>query len=247
MPSRNLSKTVVAARKPKFRGKKTKWEKRRIVKNHTRQTQGKKPLVEPLTIAPTAERNAALAKGRMVFYNGKERIELPLSKKECRLVGVYKAGSDIVTFRSEYLGEGRSRIPIIETYLLGKGPHGFSEIRSNSFIFRNPNLGHIIIPEPFRGRGLALKGVSKAERHVRATQGGEHTFEGLEYFKKIFIKLGYEDLGRVDKGFGGPLTSAKMKKAGKEQRRDDLEKFHRIEAIDPKTGKARLFTFKIKK
>ena len=36
-----------------------------------------------------------------------------------------------------------------------------------------------------------------------------------------------------------------MSKSGKFNSMDDLGKFHRIEAIDPKDGKARIFTFPI--
>ncbi len=74
-------------RKPKFAGKQTKWEKRRIARQFaraqqlTKQGKKKKALVEPLTIAPFKERMNAFNQGKMVFYDAGKRIVLPLVLK----------------------------------------------------------------------------------------------------------------------------------------------------------------------
>jgi len=56
----------------------------------------------------------------------------------------------------------------------------------------------------------------------------------------VYRKLGYAHLGITT------LGSDLLEKKGTPNPRDHLEKYYRIEAIDPKTGKARLFTFPVK-
>ena len=48
------------------------------MRSFTRVAQEKQPIAESLVIAPVEERQAALKQGKMVFYDGRERIELPL-------------------------------------------------------------------------------------------------------------------------------------------------------------------------
>jgi hypothetical protein len=90
-----------------------------------------------------------------------------------------------------------------------------------------------------RGSGLGLKSASKAEREIRARQMGVHSFPLVVEFERLYKKLGYQTTSKRQYG-------ADMQKSGKFLQKDDLDKFHRIEAIDPKTGKARIFTFPIK-
>ena len=94
------------------------------------------------------------------------------------------------------------------------------------------------------GEGLGLKAASKAERYRRALQKGNHAFYLVPNltlkFKRLFEKLGYRVVSQKD----GWLI---IEKSGRHQPKDNLEKFHRIEAIDPITGKARIFTFPIRK
>ncbi len=233
MPSgRKAKKTKPAV------NRKRKAEKRRISRQYARKAAGKKPLVEPLKIASKAERERALREGKMVFYDGSQRIELPLflGPFKLRLSGIYRVGKAIITLRLTS-GVGTS----INVFELKKGPKGFVEGNIYSIFSRTPSLGHMILDESLRGRGLGLKAVSKAERHVRATQQGSHKFKVPPKFKRLFEKLGYEETGRlVDRNI-------EIRKKGKFQPLDDLDKFHRIEAIDPKTGKARIFTFPIKR
>ena len=70
--------SVKAARNPNLRGKKSKWEKARKARALKRKAQKKKPLVEPLTIAPWQERQAALKEGKMLFYDGNKKISLKM-------------------------------------------------------------------------------------------------------------------------------------------------------------------------
>jgi hypothetical protein len=85
---------LMPSRKPKFSGKKTRWEKRRIVRAFTRETKYKAQLAEPLTMAPVEERQLALKKGKMVFYDNDRAISLPLVLEKSfgigSLQGVYK-------------------------------------------------------------------------------------------------------------------------------------------------------------
>ncbi len=229
-------------RKPKFVGKKTKWEKRRIARRFARTAKGKLPLAEPLTIASNQERQAALKKGKMVFYDGKKRIELPFvitsGLIKNRLGGVYKMpDGKIITMRITNrliglceLAKAGFELPIANTFFL-RG----SEKR---LLFDGFDIGHMEIDNSLKGFGLALKAASKTEREVRARLEGRHTF-GFHTgkFKKLYEKLGYNQTDEL----------LWWTKKGKLQPKDNLQEFYRIEAIDPKTGKARIFTFPIKK
>lgn len=230
-------------RKKKFAGKKTKWQKRRIARRFARNAKGKKPLVEPLTIAPVQERQAALKQGKIVFYNGKQRIELPLvDRRHDNLAGIYKVGNRLLTLR---VGESKM-MDLLELEKLGsvflEKPVRQSVFRESFFLVAQ-DLGNMELRKGLRGRGLGLKAASKAERHVRAQNKGPHSFLVLKKFKPLFEKLGYEDKGAFKK-FGEEHHL--MEKSGKFNPKDDLSKWHRIEAVDPKDGKARMFYFPIK-
>ncbi len=232
-----LGKTV---RKPKFRGRKTKWEIKREKRPAKRAAQGKKPLAEPLTIAPVMERQAALKKGKMAFYDGSKRIELDLSRTGRKLVGVYKVGSETVILRTGYaktlsMEDEIQHTPIIQVYRL-EPKHGLERRDRTAFFFMEADLSHLYLPTELEKRGLALKAASKAERHVRADKKGIHSFVAIteaENLRRETAKI----------GFPGFFEKLGYLKTGKTV----LDKFHRIEAIDPKTGKAKIFTFPIKK
>lgn len=253
MRTRKSNNLFMPGRKPKFAGKETKWESKRRNRPAKRAAQGKLPLVEPLIIAPVEERQAALKQGKMVFYDGAARIELPLVTYRLlttrraggfddaqRLAGVYKApSSGIFTLRS-----GLTHLWV---YKLGHTKKGFVENPTDAGYFSKlADLGHMDLRRSnLMGRGLGVKGASKAERHQRALHKGKHSFEMLPKFQRIFTKIGYENRGTVRRK-DEVNSRFKMKKTGKAQPKDNLKKFYRIEAIDPKNGKARMFTFPIK-
>ena len=226
-------------RKAKFKGKETKWEGKRRRRTDRRLAHGKFPLAEPLTIAPAAERKAALAKGELLFYDGKTPVPVDLlflKRGNLSLQGVYKTSDGkYITLR-----HGRSALEQIILVELKKTPAGWLELMGKGHAAAEPDLGHMNLNPAVRGEGLGLKASSKAERYVRARKGGKHRFKVLTRFGKLFLKLGY----RVVEQKGVLLT---VEKSGRPEPRDDLTKYHRIEAIDPKTGKARIFTFPIKR
>ena len=217
--------------------KKTKWELKRLKRPEKRIRKSKIPLAEPLTIASTAKRNAALKKGKLIFYDGKKPVVVNLfssEKNEMSLQGIYKTSKGrYITLR--FTGSGFAGISLFE---LKKTPIGWIELSNHGSVSADPNLGHMILPLEIRGESLGLKAVSKAERNVRAMKGKKHRFKVRLKFGNLFMKLGYEIVKRDGMMFV-------VEKSGKHQPKDDLNKFHRIEAIDPKTGKARIFTFKI--
>lgn len=177
---------VGRARKPKFRGKRTKWEKKRRRRAAKRRAQGKIPLVEPLTIAPAAERNAALKNGWMFFYDGKRKVEVKMELGDQPLQGIYKrCDGRIITLRRT----GRSNL--ISAWEIVKTADGLAEFPTVSFFSAHQDLGHMRLEDILRGHGLGIKGASKAERHVRALQGGRHRFTTREGFLELFTKLGY--------------------------------------------------------
>ncbi len=240
MKARQCSPTVQSVRKKKFAGKKTKWEKRRIVRRITRTVKGKKPLVEPLTIAPANERQAALREGNMVFYDGKQRVVLPLDFKsgnapDGRLQGVYKLENSLFVFRRSLDIAHKNWMILLKI----KNAGNRIEEAQVGYFFLDKALGHMDLSKEIKGHGLGLKGTSKTERHIRNLSEGSHKFKAGKNFVKLFEKLGYKK--------GNRPQDRLMEKSGKLQRKDNIDQFHRIEAIDPKTGKARIFTFSIKK
>ncbi|MBN2517253.1 MAG: hypothetical protein JXB14_00250 [Candidatus Altiarchaeota archaeon] len=238
----------MSVRKPKFIGKRTKWEKKRAVKRVSRAAAGKKPVVEPLQIAPVAERQKALRQGRMVFYDGGERIEVDLKGGVLggigALQGMYKTfDGRVILLRSDYTPV----VPTIDLFELRRGASGILEenrLPDNFFQRVREELSHIKIDENLRGQKMGLKGLSKTERDARSVQEGYNRQYVLRKFTPKFLRLRY--------GYARPTTWDMgvwddLEKRGKHQPKDDLEGYHRIEAIDPKTGKARIFTFPIRK
>lgn len=231
------------ARKSKVQEKKIKRKNRRIARRYARKAQGKKPLVEPLTIAPTLERNAAAKQGKMVFLDGNKRITLPLMLEHAdfgsgSLQGIYKrANGNLVTLRAFPRKLGY-RVAFIGFFNL-EWNGGERLIRTNwdepAFVYRQPDLAHLKVKESMVGESLGLKAGSKAEREQRAKARGKHSFFPGTKFSGFFEKLGYRKIDTL------------ASKSGKFNPKDDLSKWHRIEAIDPKNEKARIFTFLVEK
>lgn len=240
---------------------------RRVRRNQRRIQQGKKPLAQPLEIASAEERHAAFSRGNMVFVHGKQTIELPLVLKFSRsgkstikftgfLQGVYQAGKKLYSLRSRSLGNYsvielfeikkekkhyREKPVVIKTPVGLGGFFKLSYISTLTSFRRQKDLAHMIIPENLRGFGIGLKAASKTEREQRALNNGSHSFEVYPKSRflqsSLFEKLGYTVSRKGKKVF--------LAKKGRHQPKDDMERFHRIEAIDPKTGRTRIFTFPI--
>ncbi len=253
MRGRKGSNLFLPGRKPKFAGKRTKWEIKRAKRPGKRIRQRKLPLVEPLIIAPVQERQAALKQGKMVFYDGAKRIELPLVT--CRLLTTRRAGGfdDVQRLAGVYKVPSngiftlRAGLTHLWVYQLEHIKKGLVENPTYAgFFSKLSDLGHMDLRRSnLIGRGLGVKGASRAERHQRALHKGKHSFEMLPKFQRIFTKLGYKYRGTVRRKYEvNPLF--KMKKTGKFQKKDNLSEFYRIEAIDPKNGKVRIFSFPIK-
>jgi len=233
-------------RKAKFQGKKTKWEIKRDKRPAKRAKEGKKPLVEPLEIVSTVERNAAATAGKMIFKDGKKKIELPLILNHSdfgkgSLQGVYKrANGNFVTLRAFPENRGERR-PAFIGFFSRERDGSERIIRINwgdpAFAYRQPDLAHLQVKESMLREGLGLKAGSKAEREQRAIAGDKgkrmHRFYSGLKFIEFFEKLHYWAQGTL------------MTKYGNFNPRDDLSKWHRIVAIDPKNGKARMFSFEI--
>lgn len=238
-------------RKAKSANNKTRWEKRRIARRFARAGQRdkagkpKKPLAEPLKIASLAERKKALAEGNMLFYDGKKKVTVPLVKnleifsgsENGSLQGVYKRhDGTLVTLRAFPKKNEWEASSIGFFKLVGKNEKPYkNNFGQYSFALRQPDLGHVLVMDPVRGESFGLKALSRTEREQRAIGKGRHSFWVLKKFRSIFERLHYKST------VGDNLIS----KGGKIRPEYDMGKWHAIEAIDPKTGKARIFTFKI--
>ncbi len=257
MPPKKPSKPVAKARKPKFKSKRTKCEKRKIVRRLAREAKpGKKPLAEPLTIAPAAERNAAFKKGKMVFYDGRKKLSIPIHSSAkflgcahtLHLAGVYKIAGN--SAGNKYVGLFFTTIASyqqINIHLLVEKSNGVLEPgKYLGYAAAEHDLGHMEVRQDFKRRGLALKAALRGERHVRSTRKGKHLFKLRAVhagFEEIIKKLDYRVLDLYSSPYNERVLI--MQKNGKHQPKDNLNEFVRIEAIDPKTGKERMFSFKI--
>ena len=218
-----------------------KHEKRRIARQYARKAQGKPPLATPLKIAGEQERNQALANGKMVFYDGHKRIELPLVYRKHLLQGVYKiSDGSLVTFRA-FIDKrdlaASLRILKIEIDSSGRlSEHG----AGGNFSLWN-DIGHMWLQGKAKGQGLGIKSASIAERHVRTINGGTHQQEVWWKFGDLYHKLGYKVSKKNSK-----MGIVNIEKSGPVNPKDDLSNWHSIEAIDPKTGKVKTFKFKVK-
>jgi len=255
MPARKIPKRY-GVKNPK---KMTRWEKRRVSRGITRKKQrkekarkliargqrarealrkaGKKPLPRPLTMS-----KQGIVGKNLVLLDGKKQVRIPLWHDGLTLQGVYRIGRKIITVRFGGRWPGYNKQ--VKLYKLEKGHESIIEdAKSQAFFWALPDLGHMYLPKELRGTGLAPKIASRADRHVRNQQQGKNAFSLSEFrsrlFDEIFTKIGYK---RLIVGSGIWV----YKKSGRVKKTANMEKFHSIEAIDPKTGKKREYVFPIK-
>src|SRR3989338_5079799 len=241
----------------KFTSKRTLSEResnKRKARRLQRESEGRKPLAEALTIAFPEELGRAIKRNELIFFDGKTRISLPLSRrflgKSNDLQGLYKIDENkYISFRSSIEEGFGVKLPMINFYsveLIGKTVLELP-LKSN-FVTRGRELAHMKIEDELRGRGLVLKALSKTEREARsiAESNGLIHFTSNPMFQEIFEKLGFKKAGEMKNPVEPEKSRVILMKKAKPNPEDNMAKYHRIEAIDPKTGKAGMFTFEIK-
>jgi len=96
-----------------------------------------------------------------------------------KLAGVYSIGEKTIIARMEgnypsvffYFYELKKEGgEIKENHIITRHPK--TRVLDEAFVTGFPDLGHMLLPQELRGRGLALKIASKAERQVRAKKQG---------------------------------------------------------------------------
>jgi hypothetical protein len=205
----------------------------------------------------------------MVFRDGETTIELPLCRPAPDNAGVETLQGIYKTHTGAYvILRAKPRIHIhpaqIEPYLLERTPVGWDEKqianhRHESFFERQPELSHMELTDTgLRGIRLGIRAAIKTEKEQRARNHGSHEFTarvwhhwyGPSQYPRLYRKICY----RVDRVDGSEVQDthynvvrshlARFSKSGKWQPFDDMDRYHRIEAIDA-NGKARIFTFDI--
>lgn len=219
--------------------KMSKWEKRRVSRHYGRKTNGKKALVQVLTMS-----KKGINGKNIVLLDGRKEVRIPLWFQNMPLQGVYKVpNGSIITAR--FLKSVPGYIEEIKLYELKNGHERIIEdAKSQAFFWALPDLGHMYMPKELRGRGLAPKIASRADRHVRSQQDGKNTFSLSEFrlrlFDEILTKVGYK------KSRAGNAKVWEYKKSGRVKAKADMNRYHLIEAIDPKTGRKKEYAFPIK-
>ncbi|MCX6802420.1 MAG: hypothetical protein NT067_04905 [Candidatus Diapherotrites archaeon] len=243
MPQKSRRRIPKAERKYKYPNQREKLEAKRQRRDTARGAAGKKPLVWPLEIDLQKSNNRYAA-----FWIGPEQeIMVPLKTIFGNLRGAHLLSDGKII-----IARGGSIISLLECQLKkGIGTDVIPD-KGAPFFFAREDLAHMRIPERMRGLGLGKKFASRAERHVRsqnpAKRAGnrpsfgnpgrkiefysEHSFKPGK-FEGIFKSIGYERQGQ----------SENVTKQGRFVPTDDLEKYCKIEAIDPRTGKAKMFVF----
>jgi GNAT superfamily N-acetyltransferase len=239
-PKRGIPK---AERKYKYGSQRKKLEAQRQRRDTAREAAGKKPLIRPLKIDLKKSR-----KGYAAFQIGPRQIvRVPLKTMFGNLRGVHLlSDGEILIVR------GGSIITLLGCQV--KKGIGTDVIpgRGAPFFFAREDLAHMLIPERMRRLGLGKKFASRAERSVRSQNPVKRTGDRpslgsperkIEFytkhsftpapFEKIFKSLGYERQGQ----------SEKFEKQGKFVPTDDLNRYCKFEAIDPRTGKAKMYVF----
>jgi len=149
-------------------------------------------------------------------------------REGCPLQGVYRNNEgDLFVVRLN-----RDRFMVYRIY--GKKEYDFGSASVGS----NPkDPGHMKIRwEKMQGDSFALKLASRTSRRGLAQGNEKHSFKVSERQKEV--------LGRIFKRLNYELAGDTMTKPGKSQIREP-DKFHTIEAIDPKTGRVREYVFSV--
>ncbi len=225
----------------------------------------KRPSVRHLEMARPRERQRLMPKGRIAFYDpheGRRRIELPLKinveGKPATLQGVYKlADGSILTMRACRSSPLNPSVPSIWFFTVGEDgverPH-----RELGYAYRGEHMGHVRIPPRLRGQGLGTRAVARTEAEYRAGRGGRLEVWVDEKSVPVFRRNGYREVARrstadaIIPGKGestGPYQEVLMVNDGTPQLGEDpvlhdMDKYHIIEAVDPKTGKPETFRIK---
>lgn len=223
--------------------------------------------IRPLEIAGARERRIARKAGKMVFYhdvgNATARLELPLNK-DGSLQGVYKTNDgSLYSLRAS-----PHRLFVFTVRPIDSLWH---EKVVGQFLNKGGDLAHMLLPLDLRKTGFAEKGALKADKDVRSRTGGSHTFS-QDYFPTLpleseggatltpsasdqigsvlrrigYTNIAYNQLGTSSGPFGIAQGVKYWSKTGKSNPKDDLSKYHRIEAIDPKTKRIRVYTYRIR-
>jgi len=219
----------------------SKWRKKLVGRQHGRKARGKKPLAEPLTMS-----KQEVVKGNLILKNGRRNVSIPLMLEGEALQGVYRMeNGEIVIARSMV---GPTVYP--QKIRLFKVVEGFErriKDEKDFAFFEIPkgkdDLGHMYLPEKFRGTGIAGRHASRVDRHYRQRRQRKNTFWMSKYRKELFDgilkKIGYTR-GKVEEH-----DLWIYHKTGEVRRETDMSQFHLIEAIDPKTGRKREYVFPV--
>lgn len=219
---------------PNYQILREKLKRKRERRQVGRVANGKKPLSLPLTMVNGREQRQAYGRGKLLLMDGNRKVQVPLvtrfNNEQCYLQGVYKVGEEIVILRTTtFLG-----VPSLNYFTIRNG----HEEKITGFFDRREDIAHVYLTDSkIKGRGLGIRASVKAEKEYRAI-GGKQPFFVADSVAPVFEKMHYKP---------DPELAWVMSKNRRGNQKDDMEKNHVIEAIDPVTGKIKSFTFHIKK
>ena len=218
----------------------------KVTGGRRRKVQGPRVKIEPLEMVLNRKKQPLIRFGKIHFKGeGGDRVKIPLTirkpmvlesgrmgrKHPLRFQGIYSASGDLVTLRSQHGDVPESQIGVFRY-----DPKTGRE-EAVGFFNKIPDLDHMLLPEELQGTGLRQRGVDLAERHVRSTQGGSHSFS-VTNFTTAFREAGY-----TINFMGGEMAYAS--KTGKHNPEDNLDVYHKPQVKMP-NGEVRELTVPIK-
>jgi hypothetical protein len=231
-------------------------------RQEVRLKQGKKPLAVPLEIIPEKT-----GKGCLAFKSQIGEISVQLQNSLGCLQGIYQMnGNHIVTVRSSgATGEFSLKVYDFSPQRMaetGRTERGWFNVEEGGASRRvslssdrpeeigwfdaEGDLAHHHVDLSVKRRGLGQKIQSKIDRHTRSMPEaeGKKTWIGAYGFRTDSRLIGF--FKRLDYKIT-PLGDGKfsVSKSGKTRKTNDMRRFHTIEAVDPKTGRAREYVFPV--
>ncbi|MDD4983579.1 MAG: hypothetical protein PHH82_01910 [Candidatus ainarchaeum sp.] len=220
-------------------------ERRNIVRTRV----GKKEMLTPLQIASRAEVKEAVARGFAPFYHNGEKIEIPLREDKLHplpmnLQGVYaspEGGLFVLRGGLSPTDHGLAQVLKVNHFVKNHPLEQPTETWvAFCWIDKDQGLHLEVRDQNLRHRGLALKLLDRTIRSYTAKRKNPQS--AITVLKKDFEPVLEKYGARVIPIVGGDRVALINKNVDPKA---NVEKYHSFEAIDPQSGRLRVYRIKV--